>query len=181
MICTVIFCLVFTAPAKWRIELRAKIGQYRNRCLSSSEFVYNILHWRLCYSQWSCRWKQTAQYVHDASGRRNKTSTVHSTVSLPTRNVQWIDWSAAGGQGKVTTSSYDVPSSLWCREVPSSWRRSQTVHTDDEGNCRLGSWTENRRDNTRTDTGAPGWCQSLHRPYSRTTTSIHQLHVFSLL
>ena len=31
MICTVIFCLVFTAPAKWRIELRAKIGQYRNR------------------------------------------------------------------------------------------------------------------------------------------------------
>ena len=27
-----IFCLVFTAPAKWRIELRAKIGQYRNRC-----------------------------------------------------------------------------------------------------------------------------------------------------
>ena len=27
------FCLVFTAPAKWRIELRAKIGQYRNRCL----------------------------------------------------------------------------------------------------------------------------------------------------
>ena len=33
MICTVIFCLVFTAPAKWRVELRAKIGQYRNRCL----------------------------------------------------------------------------------------------------------------------------------------------------
>ena len=32
MICTAIFCLVFTAPAKWRIELRAKIGQYRNRC-----------------------------------------------------------------------------------------------------------------------------------------------------
>ena len=26
------FCLVFTAPAKWRIELRAKLGQYRNRC-----------------------------------------------------------------------------------------------------------------------------------------------------
>ena len=34
MICTVIFCLVFTAPAKWRIELRAKIGQYRNRCFN---------------------------------------------------------------------------------------------------------------------------------------------------
>ena len=27
------FCLVFTAPAKWRVELRAKIGHYRNRCL----------------------------------------------------------------------------------------------------------------------------------------------------
>ena len=26
------FCLVFTAPAKWRVELRVKIGQYRNRC-----------------------------------------------------------------------------------------------------------------------------------------------------
>ena len=26
------FCLSFTAPAKWRIELWAKIGQYRNRC-----------------------------------------------------------------------------------------------------------------------------------------------------
>ena len=33
MICTVIFCLVFTAPAKWRVELRAKICQDRNRCL----------------------------------------------------------------------------------------------------------------------------------------------------
>ena len=34
MICTVIFCLVFTAPAKWRVELRAKIGQYRYRCFA---------------------------------------------------------------------------------------------------------------------------------------------------
>ena len=33
MICTVIFGMVFTAPAKWRVELRAKTGQYRNRCL----------------------------------------------------------------------------------------------------------------------------------------------------
>ena len=32
LILTVIFCLVFTAPAKWRVELRAKIGHYRNRC-----------------------------------------------------------------------------------------------------------------------------------------------------
>ena len=32
LICTVIFCLVFTASAKWRVELRAKIGHYRNRC-----------------------------------------------------------------------------------------------------------------------------------------------------
>ena len=36
MICTVIFCLVFTAPAKWRVELRAKIGQYRNRCFTTN-------------------------------------------------------------------------------------------------------------------------------------------------
>ena len=30
------FCLVFTAQAKWSVELRAKIGQYRNRCLTVS-------------------------------------------------------------------------------------------------------------------------------------------------
>ena len=35
LILTVIFCLVFTAPAKWRVELRAKIGHYRNRCLTN--------------------------------------------------------------------------------------------------------------------------------------------------
>ena len=29
----VIFCLVFTAPAKLEVELRAKIGHYRNRSL----------------------------------------------------------------------------------------------------------------------------------------------------
>ena len=26
--------MVFTVPAKWRVELRAKIGLYRNRCLT---------------------------------------------------------------------------------------------------------------------------------------------------
>ena len=31
---TIIFCLVFTALEKWRVELRAKTGQYRNRCLA---------------------------------------------------------------------------------------------------------------------------------------------------
>ena len=42
MICTVIFCLVFTAPAKRRVELRAKIGQYRNRCLEKNVIIsYN--------------------------------------------------------------------------------------------------------------------------------------------
>ena len=37
LIWTVNFCLVFTAPAKWRVELRAKIGQYSNRCFASFE------------------------------------------------------------------------------------------------------------------------------------------------
>ena len=37
LICVVIFCLVFTASAKWRVELRAKIGQYRNR-----SFIHSI-------------------------------------------------------------------------------------------------------------------------------------------
>ena len=32
LICTVIFCRLFRASAKWRVELRAKIGHYRNRC-----------------------------------------------------------------------------------------------------------------------------------------------------
>ena len=39
LILTVIFCLVFTAPAKWRVELRAKIGHYRNRCLTIVNFT----------------------------------------------------------------------------------------------------------------------------------------------
>ena len=29
------FCLVFTASPKWRVELRAKIDHYRNRCFIS--------------------------------------------------------------------------------------------------------------------------------------------------
>ena len=37
LIWTVIFCLVFTPSAKWRVELWAKIGQYRNRC-----FIYQV-------------------------------------------------------------------------------------------------------------------------------------------
>ena len=28
------FCLVFTASPKWKAELRAKIGRYRNRCFA---------------------------------------------------------------------------------------------------------------------------------------------------
>ena len=36
LIWTVIFYLVFTAPAKWRVELRANIGHYHNRCLRRS-------------------------------------------------------------------------------------------------------------------------------------------------
>ena len=38
LICFVIICLVFTAPAKWRVGLRAKIGHYRN-----SFFYYTVL------------------------------------------------------------------------------------------------------------------------------------------
>ena len=32
LIWTIISCLVFTAPEKWRMKLRAKTGHYRNRC-----------------------------------------------------------------------------------------------------------------------------------------------------
>ena len=42
LIWTVIFCLVFTAPAKWRVELRAKISLYRNRCFIC---FTGIMHW----------------------------------------------------------------------------------------------------------------------------------------
>ena len=37
-----IFCLVFTAPAKWRVELRAKIGHYRNRCFRYKKYSNSI-------------------------------------------------------------------------------------------------------------------------------------------
>ena len=37
---TVIFCLVFTAPPKLRVEFRAKIGHYRNRCFGIE--IFNI-------------------------------------------------------------------------------------------------------------------------------------------
>ena len=35
LICTVIFCLVFTAPAKLEVKLRAKIGHYRKRSFTT--------------------------------------------------------------------------------------------------------------------------------------------------
>ena len=33
------FCLVFLAPAKWRVELRAKIGHYRNRFFTGGHLI----------------------------------------------------------------------------------------------------------------------------------------------
>ena len=33
-----VFCLVFTAPAKWRVDLRAKIGRYRNTFFREIDF-----------------------------------------------------------------------------------------------------------------------------------------------
>ena len=38
----VIFWLVFTAPAKWEVELRAKIGHYRNRSFGSKLKIFRI-------------------------------------------------------------------------------------------------------------------------------------------
>ena len=58
MICTVIFCLVFTAPAKGRVELRAKICQYRNRCFGKDKInllwvIYSLTYcWEYWYSQY---------------------------------------------------------------------------------------------------------------------------------
>ena len=45
LIWTVISCLVFTAPEKWRVELRAKTGHYRNRCFSRITYISSEL-WR---------------------------------------------------------------------------------------------------------------------------------------
>ena len=42
LIRTVISCLVFTAPEKWRVELRAKTGHYRTRCFPCSEVNVHI-------------------------------------------------------------------------------------------------------------------------------------------
>ena len=39
-----IFWLVFTAPAKFEVELRAKIGHYRNRTLTCGPSVASYLH-----------------------------------------------------------------------------------------------------------------------------------------
>ena len=57
------FCLVFTAPEKWRVELRAKTGHYRNRCLlklnlnAGLENLSKMLVLSLCVywcNSWSC-------------------------------------------------------------------------------------------------------------------------------
>ena len=34
------FCQVFTASAKWKVELRAKIGLYSNRCFAKKNFEF---------------------------------------------------------------------------------------------------------------------------------------------
>ena len=67
LIYTIIFCLVFNAPEKWRVELRAKTGHYRNRCFDSLLFymtersasvAYNIsqaiieLFWLIAFNVW---------------------------------------------------------------------------------------------------------------------------------
>ena len=46
------FCLVFTAPAKWRVELRAKIGHYRNRCLTT--YIWQVIS---LYFNFEITWK----------------------------------------------------------------------------------------------------------------------------
>ena len=43
-ICPVISCLVLIAPEKWRVELRAKTGHYRNRCLNKVTGLDAISH-----------------------------------------------------------------------------------------------------------------------------------------
>ena len=60
MICTVIFCLVFTAPAKLRIELRAKISQYRNRCFSIVDWgSSDTTDWNRCTQRsWTDEFRQ---------------------------------------------------------------------------------------------------------------------------
>ena len=43
------FCLVFTAPAKWRVNLRAKIGQYRNTFFYQKKVFKAISKTVACY------------------------------------------------------------------------------------------------------------------------------------
>ena len=47
LIWIVIVGLVFTVPAKWMVELRAKIDHYRNRCLSNR----SLIAFRLAFSR----------------------------------------------------------------------------------------------------------------------------------
>ena len=47
---TVISCLVFTVPEKWRMELRAKTGHYRNRCFT---ILTICTFWVMNPHQWS--------------------------------------------------------------------------------------------------------------------------------
>ena len=72
MICTVIFCLVFTAPAKWRIELRAKIGQYRNRCFELPQNLHQRLSKavKTCWS-WCHNSRSTMLRVNSGKERNN--------------------------------------------------------------------------------------------------------------
>ena len=43
------FCLVFTATEKWRVELRAKTGHYRNRCFKRSYYMHKLKGKRNAY------------------------------------------------------------------------------------------------------------------------------------
>ena len=49
LIWTVLFCLVYTAPAKCRVELRAKIGLYRNRCFLDLNCDWRL--YSLCFNR----------------------------------------------------------------------------------------------------------------------------------
>ena len=47
------FCLVFTPPAKWRVDLRAKVGHYRNRFFVVFMSVTAVaLYYGITLSQW---------------------------------------------------------------------------------------------------------------------------------
>ena len=63
------FCLVFTASPKWRVELRAKIGRYRNWCFKypNTDFTFILL----------------LQYYTDVQQTKNKTHHPMSSNSHP--------------------------------------------------------------------------------------------------